>query len=384
MNYTLDHIRKEGMIIFEAIMGSKAYGTDLPTSDTDIRGIFIQPLNDILKYGYVDQVSDLKNDIVFYELRRFMSLAESNNPNILELLNAPEECILKSTSIYDALYSSKKLFLSKVCKASFGGYAVGQIKKARGLKKKINWDENEMVRKSVLDSCYVISENKTLPFKDWILDHNSHLNEDHVRNWTHKYQKNLALTKIPHARDLYAVYDMEEYIELQGFDPFCYGVVKNEETSNDVQVKSIPKGMTPVAHLSFNKDGYSTHCKMYKEYEQWKENRNEDRYKMNKSHGKNYDSKNMMHTYRLLNMAIEIATEKEIRVRRSDEEREILMKIRRGEMDYEDLLTQAESLMEQMNQSFDESDLPNNIDQNFMRILQYDIRTNFYKQTNQL
>ena len=56
--YTIDKLRQENLIIFEAIGGSRAYGTSLPTSDTDIRGVYIQPIEDILSFGYIEQVAD--------------------------------------------------------------------------------------------------------------------------------------------------------------------------------------------------------------------------------------------------------------------------------------------------------------------------------------
>ena len=130
--YTLDILRDENLIVLEAIMGSRAYGTSLPTSDTDLRGVFIQPEEDILGFGYVDQVADKLNDIVFYEIRRFLQLVQTNNPNILELLNAPEDMILHKDPIFDLVLEQRDQFITKQCKNSFAGYAIGQIKKARG------------------------------------------------------------------------------------------------------------------------------------------------------------------------------------------------------------------------------------------------------------
>ena len=40
---TLEALKASGHIIFECISGSRAYGLDTPTSDTDIRGVFILP-----------------------------------------------------------------------------------------------------------------------------------------------------------------------------------------------------------------------------------------------------------------------------------------------------------------------------------------------------
>ena len=58
-------------------------------------------------------------------------------------------------------------FLSKQCEKSFANYAYAQIKKARGLKKKIvNPVEEE--RKSVLDFCFVYNDGKSLPLKRFL------------------------------------------------------------------------------------------------------------------------------------------------------------------------------------------------------------------------
>jgi len=79
----------EKLLIYKVIAGSKAYGLDLPTSDTDIRGIFLQPNEALLGYGYCQQINNTTNDIVYYELNRFVNLLSQNNPNILEELFVP-------------------------------------------------------------------------------------------------------------------------------------------------------------------------------------------------------------------------------------------------------------------------------------------------------
>ena len=157
------------------------------------------------------------------------------------------------------------------------------------------------------------------------------------------------------------------------------GIVKNEEKANDVQVVSIPMGASFIADFIFNKDAYSVHCKRYGEYVQWLENRNDDRFKMNKDHGKNYDSKNMAHCIRLLDMANEIAIGKGINVRRTQKQITQLLKIRKGELEYEELLNMAEEKLQLMNDNFAKSSLPKDIDSEFISQLILDIRAKFYK-----
>jgi predicted nucleotidyltransferase len=354
MTYTLEQIRKRNLIIFEAKMGSHAYGTAMPTSDVDIRGIFIQPLEDVLEYGYTDQVADKTNDIVFYELKRFFELLDKNNPNILELLAAPEDCIIYKDPLYDIIQKHTSDFITKKCRYTFAGYAIEQIKKARGYNKKMNWETSEMTRKTVLDFCYILTDNGTIPFKEWLLKYRPLLT-----------QKNFGIAAMDHAHDLYSMYINPSNGE--------WGIVSNEEKANDVQLTSIPKGIEIEAYLTFNKDAYSVHCKKYAEYLEWLNNRNEDRFKMNKEHGKNYDSKNMMHTFRLLKMALEIA-KGELNVRRPEEEIKTLMKIRHGEYEFDILLSEAEGMIEELDSAFDNSSLPESVKKGLAGKIELQIR----------
>ncbi|RPH38638.1 MAG: nucleotidyltransferase [Burkholderiales bacterium] len=340
-------------------MGSHAYGTNIETSDKDIRGVFIQPLEDIFKYGYIEQVSDKTNDIVFYELKRFLDLVKTNNPNILELLNPPKDCIIYKDPLYDLIAQNAHRFVTKKCRWTFAGYAIEQIRKARGYNKMMNWEESKMTRKTVLDFCYVLDGGGTKPFSEWL-----------QKNRPLLTQKDFGLAAVDHAHDLYAMYINPAFGN--------WGIVSDYEKANDVQLTSIPKGIPIEGYLTFNKDAYSTHCKNYASYQEWLKNRNEDRFKMNKEHGKNFDSKNLMHTFRLLSMALEIAATGEIRVRRSDEEREKLLKIRHGEYEYDILIEEAEKMIENLDDAFDKSNLPDNPEPNFISDLELEIRNKRY------
>lgn len=365
MTYTIKELRDKNLVIFETIAGSHAYGTATPESDRDIRGVFVQPLEDALKYGFVEQVSDEKNDITFYELGRFMQLMSANNPNILELLAMPEDCVLHCDEMFHGLMSARHKFLTKRVKYTFAGYAIEQIRKARGYNKKMNWEEKEMTRKTVLDFCYILERGNSISFKKWLAS-KKHFEIGVEVNYT---QEMFGLANIDHAHDIYAIYFLGKKA--------IAGIVSNEETANDVQLTSIPKGILPSAYLTFNKDGYSSHCSKYKEYQTWLKERNVNRFKMNKAHGKNYDSKNMMHTYRLLSMAHELA-KGELRVRRTEEEREKLMKIRLGEYEYEDLLKEAEAMIAGLDPAFEVSTLPEKVNTEFVNDILLRMRKHYY------
>ena len=327
---TIDWIKNNGLLIFEVITGSRSYGLDTATSDTDIKGVFVLPKNMFYGLEYTAQVNNETNDIVYYELKRFMELLSKNNPNILEMVNVPEKCVLQKHPVMDLL--EPEMFVSKLCEQSFANYAFTQIKKAYGLEKKIVNPVDEE-RKSVLDFCFVHEEKEAVSLKKFLEE----------KGWE---QGKIGLAAIAHLRDCYNLYYSNE---------FNYSGVTKKENANEVSLSSIPKGEKPMAMLYFNKDAYSVYCKQYKEYWDWVAKRNEERYKTTMSHGKNYDSKNMMHVFRLLLMAKEIATEGKINVYRKD--REFLLSIKEGKFEYDELVQQAEALKDELPLLYQQSNL---------------------------
>lgn len=320
---TIEEIKKQGLLLFECVSGSKAYGLDTPQSDTDLKGVFYLPKTRFYGLDYVAQVSNETNDEVYYELGRFVELLSKNNPNLLEMLATPQEHIVYKHPLMHKL--ALELFLSKLCKDSFAGYAVSQIRKARGYKKKIV-NPMERERKSVLDFCYILSGYSSLAVKEW-LTANSYS------------EAQCGLSSIPHSKALYALfYDASSLLGYKG--------IATHPLANEVSLSSIPKGEREVAYLSFNVEAYSMYCKEYKEYWDWVEQRNDNRYRNNLEHGKNYDSKNMMHTIRLLQVAEELFRDGRLNVARAN--REQLLSIKRGEMEYDQLLVMADCLIERI------------------------------------
>ncbi|NQX90960.1 MAG: nucleotidyltransferase domain-containing protein [Flavobacteriales bacterium] len=347
----LEFIRKNNLILLECVSGSTAYGLATPQSDTDIKGVFVQPKETYYGLGYVPQISDEKNDVVFYELKRFIELLSVNNPNILELLNTPEEHIIFKSPLLHLI--NPKSVLSKKCKDTFGGFALSQIKKAQGLKKKIV-NPLDREKKDLLAFCYVLEGDKSVALIDFL----------DARGWK---QEECGLSKIPLMKGMYHLY---HNIHQQ------YSGVISSAKANEVSLSSIPKDVQADTVLYLNKDGYSSYCKEYREYWAWVENRNEERFLNNQKHNRNYDSKNMMHVFRLLEMALEIAKEGKINVARPN--REFLLSIKSGDFTYDELLSKANGLFEEMEQSFEVSDLPQEPDVKLLDRLAFEIREGFY------
>jgi hypothetical protein len=353
---TIEELKARGLIVYECISGSKAYGLDVPGSDTDIKGVFVLPQSDYYGFEYVPQMADETNDTVYYELGRFLELLKKNNPNILEMLGTPPAKVLLRHPLLESLHPS--LFLSKRCKDTFGGFAFTQIKKARGLNKKIVNPVDEK-RKTILAFCYVLQGQGSLPLEQWLV-------ENKLK------QERCGLVNIPHVKDVYGL-----FVDEDG-DLGYQGILKKENATS-VRLSSIPKGEMPRAYLYFNKDGYATYCKDYRDYWAWVEKRNDARYENNIEHGKNYDSKNMMHTFRLLDMAVEILAKGEVIVERPN--REELLSIRAGEWEYDALIAQANEKMAEVEIVYAKSNLPASPDEAAIDALLVNLRTAFYQQS---
>ena len=82
------------------------------------------------------------------------------------------------------------------------------------------------------------------------------------------------------------------------------GMTNEEETSNELRLSSVEKDVLPICQISYNKDGYSSHCVDYKNQKEWEANRNPQRYLENK--GKMFDRKNVAHSVRLLHMGLDL------------------------------------------------------------------------------
>lgn len=346
-------------IIFKVIVGSHAYGTNIEGSDTDYKGIYLQSPEDVLQNGYREQVT-ITDDEVYYELRRFIELCCTNNPGMLELLYSPEDCIVHKDPVFDVILQNRDKFLSKSCRHSYGGYAFAQIEKASGLNKKMNWENSKIEKKSVLDFCYILPEgNKTrgIPLREWL-------------QMTEIEQSQCGLVNIDNFRYTYGLFYMFKP------DHKYKGIVQNEETSNDVSLSEVDKYSNRLAVMYFNKDGYSKYCKDYASYQVWLKERNIQRYVDSDAHGQKIDGKNLLHCVRLLETGIEVAKEKTLNVRRPNGE--YLISIRKGKIDLQTLLDASKEKMKELDEAFQQSDLPDKVDRGFWLALIPKIRKEYY------
>lgn len=350
---TINELRKNGLILFEAVVGSRAYGLATASSDTDIRGVFYLPLEYYLGGQYIAQVANASNDEVYYELGRFVELLSKSNPNIMELLASPADCIVYKDPLVDQFKMQD--FITREAAMTFAQYAMVQVRKAKGLNKKIN-NPMDRERKSLLDFCFIIAGHGSLSLKEWLSS----------RQWK---QENCGLAKIEHAKGMYTLYyDQSQTLSYKG-------VVATLE-SNEVSCSSIPREETLCAYLFVNHEAYSSYCKAYNEYFSWVSARNEARFEGTMNHGQGYDAKNMMHTIRLLQQAKEILSKRELQIQRPN--RVELLRIKNGACSYDELFDWSHELFEEIRELCLHSLLPVAPDQVKLRQQLVDIRTQLY------
>jgi uncharacterized protein len=116
-------------IILLGLGGSHAYGTNIETSDIDIRGIALNSKSDLIGMSNFEQRVNESTDTTIYAFNKIIGLLLNTNPNTIEMLGLKPEHYLLVTPIGEELLNKKKLFLSRRCIHSFGEYATQQLRR---------------------------------------------------------------------------------------------------------------------------------------------------------------------------------------------------------------------------------------------------------------
>ena len=132
--------------------------------------------------------------------------------------------------------------------------------------------------------------------------------------------------------------------------------------------------------MTYNKQGYESHCRDYKNYKEWEKNRNPVRYESNLGH--NYDAKNVMHCMRLIRMAKELARGEGFNVVRTWD-RDYLLDIRNHKFEYEDVMAQLDKEKAEMEEAVKNCTLPDVVDRDAVNDILVSARVNLIsKQLN--
>lgn len=447
--YTFDDIKNNGWLLYEYVRGSVAYGTNTPESDEDHGGVYLEPIEQILGLGldFQDEIADEKHDNTWYSLKKYLTLLMSSNPNILESLFIDDRFVIYEHPIITELKKHRQEFVTKDCFNSFIGYAISQIKRARGYNKMCVQPITE--RKEPLDFCFTTYKQGSACMREWLA----------ARGLEQKYCGLVSLNNMPDCYGVYYDFGTHNHNKYKDYTEFCkdskyynfihssfeivscddydddyewfyntkpigyrgivkdYGVkipvddVKNykeiiidskgdyyfydEDTniltgakiieedgikyvandinkSDTVRCSSIPKEASPICMMTYNKDGFTQHCNKYHQYQEWVQKRSQVRYESNLGH--NYDSKNVMHCFRLLNMGLEIAKTGKVQIYRKGIDADFLLDIRNHKYEYEYLIGELEKKKEELDEAIANSTLPEHMDVEKMNQILIDIR----------
>ena len=143
-----------GNVQYETIRGSVAYGVSSETSDLDVYGWAIPSREDLFPHlrgelaGFGTPLPRFEQfeqhhvldpsalggqgrcyDLTIYSIVKFFNLAMENNPNIIDSLFTPVNCVLHSTRVGNLVRENRRLFLHKGAWPKFKGYAYSQLHK---------------------------------------------------------------------------------------------------------------------------------------------------------------------------------------------------------------------------------------------------------------
>lgn len=127
--------------------GSVAYGASTDYSDVDVSGFCIPPKHIIFPFAKDNifgfdspdifnswqqhhvKYKDKEYDFNIYNIVQYFALCVENNPNMIDTLYVPQNCIMENSAVGDLVRQNRDHFLSKKCFHSFKGYAFAQKKK---------------------------------------------------------------------------------------------------------------------------------------------------------------------------------------------------------------------------------------------------------------
>lgn len=128
-NFLRTNPHLKGRIIFLTLGGSYSYGTNVETSDIDVRGCALNSPNDLIGLSSFEQVVHTETDTTVYSFNKLVTLLMNCNPNTIEMLGCRPEHYFYLSDIGEEMIANRKMFLSQRAAASFGGYANQQLRR---------------------------------------------------------------------------------------------------------------------------------------------------------------------------------------------------------------------------------------------------------------
>jgi len=284
--------------------GSHSYGTDIETSDLDIRGVCLESPENIIGLSNFEQYQHHTSDTTVYGLKKFMRLCLNANPNVIEILGTKDEHLFVCTEFGKILRDNIDMFISQKVVNSFTGYAFTQLRRLQNALARDSYP-HEKKEQHILNSI----QHSMLSLKEKYQT----ITNGFIKTYIDKSQK-------------------EEY---------------DTEIFLDIELKNYP--------LRDFKNIYSDMHNIVKDYG-----------KINHRNNKKDEPhllKHSQHLVRLYLMGTEILEGKGVNTYR-EKDKELLLSIRKGEYSYEEIFEIAKGLENKFQYAIKNTSLPMNPDYN--------------------
>lgn len=289
------------------ITGSHAYGNATPQSDVDVRGFFLA--NPEFYFGaktvkVVDK--GVADDIAMYEAKHFFVLLTQANPNIIEVLFTPEDCIVQVGPLGEELLAMRREFLTKRCLYSFSGYGFAQLKR---IERHLQWIENPPVEPD--PAPYMITRyrnkgtGKVIPIEDF-------------------EQKKARAARLSRTGSAFMREEQWEKVEVPDAEP------------------------------------YKRARREWDQYQEWVKHRNPQRAELERQYG--YDTKHASHLIRLLLQCRHILVSRDLPVRLDGDDLQTVRDVRSGKLSYNALMEKAIDLEAQLHKLATTASIPSGPD----------------------
>jgi len=330
-------------ILATYLVGSRAYGTAMAESDEDYRGIFVLPSRYYLSiHEPVHQIADERNNTTYYTLKRFLELVATANPNFVEMLFMPSDCRVFEAPLMQRLLECRNIFITKQAYTSHVNYAAAQIKRAKGQNKWVN-NPQPADKPTEVDFCWFVpreTPEKRFPYRPVPLKE-SGIDLSYC-----------ACAALEHVDNTYRLYQYDE-------------PTRNVFRNGMLVCESIPKSdenVRCIGLLIYNRTEYERALRDHANYWDWRNHRNESRWQSQERGERDYDAKNMMHTFRLLLSGEHILKHGIPLVRFEGDQLQTLLDIREGKFPYADLITMVDAKLENLSETLQKSSLPETAD----------------------
>lgn len=331
--------------LFLTLHGSHAYGTNIETSDIDIKGVAVAPVEHYLGFhtNFEQAEQNEPVDMVIFEISKFMKLASACNPNVVEILFTDPKHHLQVHPVMEKLLAVKDSFLSRQAYFRFVNYAMDQLRRI------------ETHRRWLLDPPKAPPDRADfgLPTSGFIIPKN---------------QLDAVFAAIRKQLDTWA------WKDLDGLDPVDRLIVKAAFEDRLVDIvkwhygdlgdklwESAAKNLgfdTNFIELLDKERRYKASMDNWDQYQMWLKKRNPTRAAIEAKLG--FDGKHGLHLVRLMRMGREILTEGKVLVYRPDAAE--LLGIRHGDWSFSYLKGWAEEEKIALKEAMEKSSLPKQCD----------------------